>query len=199
MDRLFTLPDAWVGGSYELAIEYRTSSARARGGIVALWSHPDVGGCYQRRDVEPDQQTTVEPSTIDLRDHAYGACVLNGSRVAATFVSIPYEHGPTWLYFGFPLGSLSRTYPVGAYPFDDGSDLEWRDHVDSWLRMIGEYVFARAPFDCALISHEPEEDVADEVAAGAVPKRRWEGILVPEDNRLSWYPPTENFPYTFDG
>jgi hypothetical protein len=199
MDHLFTLPDAWDGGGYELAIEYRAGTAeRALAGIAALWAHPQVGRCYLCSEVEPERQSDVDPRALQLGDRAYGACVLNGVTVAAAFVSIPYDHGPIWLYFGFPMVLLGRAYRVGAYPFDDGSSLVWRDDVDVWLRDIGVHVFGRAPFDCALISWEPEEDVADIIADGEVPAQRWQGILVPGPSGLAWHPPTEGFPCTFD-
>jgi hypothetical protein len=158
---------------------------------------PRLAFVTDARTWSPKRNRPTTHAALRLEEKAYGACVLNGSRVAARFLSIPYDHGPTWLYFGFPMESLKRAYPVGAYPFDDGSSLAWRNDLDAWLRDIGEHVFAQAPFDCALISHQPEEHVADKLAGGELPARRWEGILVPGPRGLDWYPPTGAFPFGF--
>jgi len=199
MDSIFTAPDAWSGGAYELALQYGSRSLSITDAALrALWTAPNVGQCYLRKDVEPEEQHAVELADFrGMIETLYGACVLRNSiRVAAHSQVIPYDDGPFWVYFGFPMGSLGRAYPVGAYPFGDGSSLAWRDHVDDWLRALASHVFYSVPFDCALIGHEPEESIADDLVSG-VPERRWEGILLRRGTSLEWFPPTERYPFTF--
>lgn len=200
MPRLFTGPDAWSGGHYELAIEFRSGSlGTAHAARIALWSHPNVGPCYLRGDLEPNDQPIVDVRAQRSQDKLFATCVLgDGVPVPAVSHIIPYDQGPVWFYFGFPMAGLSRAYSVGAYPFDDRSDLGWRAAVDEWLRALAVHVFARVPFDCALIGHEPDEETADEITRGGIPTRRWEGILWPGPDGLAWHPPTEGPPFTFD-
>src|SRR5687768_5696074 len=127
MDSIFTAPDAWSGGAYELALQYASRSLSITDAALrALWTAPDVGPCYLRSDVEPEEQHNVELADFrGMIETLYGTCVLRDSvRVAARSHVIPYD-GPFWVYFGFPMGSLDRAYPVGSYPFDDGSSLAW--------------------------------------------------------------------------
>lgn len=200
MGGLFTVANAWSGGAYELALCYRSGTlTSAQAALRALWADPSVGPCYARCDVEPEDQAALDPAQISGLDPCYGVCLLAGAvRVATQSVAVLYDHGPVCVYFGFPMSSLRRAYPVGAYPFDDGSSLAWRAALDEWLRDLGTRVFRAAPFDCALVAHEPDESVAEKLEPRDIPQRRWEGILVPRDASLEWFPPTEGFPYAFD-
>ncbi len=201
MEHLFTVAGAWDGGWYEIAFEYRAGgSERAVAGLRALWAHPKVGRGYSASDVEPQLQEPLEPAALSASDRVYGVCVLpSGARVPATSVLIEYEHGAAWLYFGFPMGSLDRTIQVGPQPFKERSEERWRRDVDEWLRELGSDVFAKAPFDCALIGFEVDEGMADLLAGGAVPERRWDGILVPREGKLEWHPSTDAPPYKSEG
>jgi hypothetical protein len=200
MTTLFTSPSEWAGGGYELALEYSASAQDAHKAVIALWSHRLIAPGYGRKDAEPEDQSPLTPDELAIADHVYGRCFLGDNvAVAACSVVITYDHGPTWLYFGFPIASLRRAYPVGAYPFDDGSPLVWRVAVDGWLRRIAQDVFDHAPFQCALIGHEPEESVADDLSTETIPATRWDGILMPSPEGLAWFPPTEGFPHTFNG
>ncbi|NUO52988.1 MAG: hypothetical protein HOV80_29430 [Polyangiaceae bacterium] len=197
VEPLFTVAGAWSGGWYEIAFEYRKGGTeRAFAGLRALWSHPKVGPGYPESDIEPQHQTPLEPAALSASESVYGVCVLpSGASVPATSVLIEYEHGPCWLYFGFPMGSLDRTIPVGPQPFKELSEQRWRRDVDQWLRELGADVFAKAPFDCALIGFEVDEDMADQLTEGVVPERRWDSILLPRDGELGWYPSTDAPPY----
>jgi len=200
MAQLFTDRDQWAGGLYELDLCYRTSFlAPALAGLRALWSHEAVAPGYPRIDVEPDQQNPLDLGTagLDELQHIYGMCQLKGVTVASCSTLIAYEEEEqVWIYFGFPMASLGRAFPVGGYPFGDvsGAGPAWRDEVDEWLFVLAEDVHAQAPFDCGLIGHEPidEWSIADEVSQGRIPVIRRElTILVPNPSRLSRYPPTD--------
>ena len=53
MQPLFTPDGAWFGGFYELALEVGArSDDRLRAALAAVWSHPDLDGCYIDRGRE---------------------------------------------------------------------------------------------------------------------------------------------------
>jgi len=199
MVRLFTVPDEWIGGSYELSMGFRTDALEpALAALKALWQHPKVAPAYPRSDVEPDQQPAVDFRSAGFEDvrQLYGTCRLNGIVIVSWSTLIQYEvERQVWIYFGFPMATLGRAYPVGGYPYEEAG--VWRDAVDEWLAALADDVFSRVPFDCGLIGHDPETihdewSIADEIAQGRIPLIRRElTILVPNGGRLSRYPPTD--------
>jgi len=195
---LFTLPDAWSGGSYELALLVGPpSDARLRAVLDAIWSFADVDGCYERNDVEPDDQprrAPVEPGRDILAALRGRARLPPGVVVPASTIPVREDGGNDWLYFGLPMGSLGRAYPVGAFPWDDGTSLDWRYELDAWLRALATHVFARQPFQLALVGFTDGEQEPERVLQDGVPERRWVGYITPDAGVLRWYPPTEGAP-----
>ena len=195
---LFTAPDAWSGGSYEVALEYGPLAPEAIRAVVArIWAHPALEGCWLSHDVEPDRQPRVDPSDSKVEPDGWlrGVATFPNGERAPCGTYVVHDESGAWVYFGVPLGSLGRGYPVGAFPFDDGSSLGWREEVDRWLLGVAEHVFAERPFALALVgwTDDPETSAA-EVARAGVPERRWTGIAVPTPEGLAWHPPTEGAP-----
>lgn len=95
-----------------------------------------------------------------------------------------------------PVGTLSTAYPVGAYPFADGTPLDWREEVDGWLVGLANHIYRTVKFPLALTGHEVEFeiDLAD-IAASGIPEVRWDGYLWPENDTLKWYQPNQGAPH----
>jgi hypothetical protein len=188
MEGLFTRPDAWAGGSFELLIQLEEVDASAvRAALTAIWAHPTLEGCWLNIDTEPADQLRVSPG--DESQCLHGIATLpNRTRVACDSLVVRDDRAD-WIYFGVPMGSLGHAYPVGAYPFEDGLPTDWRLPVSEWLRAIGEHTFATVKFRLGLIGWLLAGDVdAEEFAAHGLPEERWAGYLVPTDGRLKWYP-----------
>jgi hypothetical protein len=67
-EKLFTADEAWNGGFYELALEVGArSDDRLRAALKALWSHPDLDGCYLDRGREPSDQPREQPDCLGER------------------------------------------------------------------------------------------------------------------------------------
>lgn len=196
--KVFTSPDAWHGGTYDLALMLGPpSDGRLSAALDAVWSFTDIDGCFERADLEPGEQRrgpAVEPGR-DLQTVLRGTARLPAAvEVACSTIPVREEDGNDWLYFGLPMGSLSRAYPVGAFPWDDGSSLAWREELDGWLRALAGHVASRQQFKLGMVGFtdgdlEPERALLD-----GVPERRWVGYLVPNGDVLCWYPPTEGAP-----
>src|SRR5688500_5359960 len=63
---LFTAPDAWHGGTFDLTLYLgcATPVARFLAAAEALWSHPSLDGCYLDTRREPAEQPRVTPAEI---------------------------------------------------------------------------------------------------------------------------------------
>ncbi len=199
-ERIFTLQDAWTGGSYDLALELGPrDNARLGRALHALWTHADLHGCYQHMDLEPNEQPRVEVSTAETRLHGV-ARIGTGAAVASYTVVMRFDDGIDWLHFCLPMGSLSRIFDVGAFPFEDGGDLAWRLQLDEWLCALGRRVFEAAPFRLALIGWDGGElEDAARFGASGVPEQRSVGYLVPSGGHLKWFAPNGNAPFTLTG
>ena len=207
MERLFTAPDAWLGGFFELALDLGPpDDDRWSAALAALWAHPVLDGCYAECDREPWAQPRVAPvlpAGGEGGNQLLGVATLpNGRRAVCASVSARYAgyegcEDIDTLCLCLPMASLGRAYPVGTYPLAHGALLGWRAEVEAWLRAIGEAVFAAVGFRLGLVGFEAEGMVTPaEVRANGVPGERWFGYLWPDGERLGWYPATLGAPIT---
>jgi hypothetical protein len=192
--RLFTGEETWIGGFYELALEFGAESAdMLPPALEALWATPGLQGCYLRRDLEPAEQARVAPSLAaqEANGHLYGVATLpSGQQVACGTVLIKESDGTAWLDFYLPLGALATAWEVGGYPFDnDPASQRWREPLERWLAGIGQAVFSRAPFRLGLIGFEVSGSVtSQELRSAGVPPERFISYLCPTAGQLAVYP-----------
>ena len=150
---MFTEPDTWNGGFFELALELGPrNDQRLRDAVSVLWKHPTLAGCYLDRDKEPGQQKRLEPASQALECNLYGVAMTPaGKEVACRSLPIRFDDGIDWLYLVVPLGSLGTADPVGAYPFDDGeTSMDWIIPVSEWFRGFGDLRFSSVAFRLVL-------------------------------------------------
>jgi hypothetical protein len=195
---LFTAPDAWAGGFYEIALEIGPrSDDRLRAALAALWAHPDLDGCYPDRGREPDRQPRVPPACLEGGSHLLGVARLpNGTRTACgTCLIREVGDGPDWLGFYLPLGSLGTAYPAGPFPFGSESDWSgpWRFEVEDWLAELGLCVARSASFRLGLIGFEVSGTrYAADIAAQGIPDERHIGYLWPSRGSVVYYRRTQS-------
>jgi hypothetical protein len=196
----FTPDDAWVGGHYELEMQVMERSKEWLGRTLqALWSQPSLEGCYLDRELEPSQQPRLSPAETTASDHLYGLATFpNGITIACgSYASccegqgVPPSDAVT---FYLPMGSLSRAYPVGAYPFGPMEGVSaWKSELDDWLVGIGRAIYKQIPFDYALIGLEvptTEATSRRSLQTNGIPADRFDGILWPKGDDVAWYPAT---------
>lgn len=197
--KIFTQADTWTGGSYDLGIELGPrNDLSLRRAVDALWSHPDLEGCYLFPDVEPGLQTRIEASAVSVEQVLHGvARVGKAAPLACRTIVVRFDGGSDWVYFSFPIGSLSHVYDVGAYPIRSGSDTPWKSSVDNWLAELGQRVFDAVPFRLGLVGWDGG-DVSDAISLQehGVPSERWFGYLVPDEGRLKWFASNQQAPFT---
>lgn len=200
MPNLFTSPDAWHGGYYELALELHDPTSRTRrAALEALWAHPSLEGCYTSNGSAPASQRRWQPAMLTPRDldgSLYGLATVGGHPpLPCHAIALPSVEGPAWLSVGIPLAALATVLPVGDWPYDEGSPPEWREELDAWLRSLARAVWSRTGFRLGLIGWIPDGVSAAAVALEGVPADRATGYLVPTARgRLAWHPPTGGAP-----
>jgi hypothetical protein len=191
--RLFTPDYVWVGGEFELAMEFAPGSdERLRSAVRALWIHPDLEGCYADTHREPADQPRIEPDWHDGDTRLLGVIrVPNGERVACISGVMRLEGGSDWLVLSIPMGALGDAYRVGAYPFGKQGERAgpWLKELETLFAEIGRHVARSVPFQLALVGHEVVFDTsAADVARDGIPADRWFGFLHPDAGT-----------YTYDG
>jgi hypothetical protein len=194
MQKLFTIDDTWSGGFYELVFQLHESTTPQKA-LSVLWSHPDLEGWYSDRNREPGELEKAVPADFAYESHWYGIATLPSQKrcTAGSFWGKYTDIAGAWLTIYLPLGSLGRVYSIGAYPIkgpgapDPG---DWVLQVNDWLKTIAEDLFPRLRFSLALIGYEIEFYEVFERLRKGVPTERREGIILPEGNRLKWYPRT---------
>lgn len=202
--RVFTNEDAWNGGSYELALELGpVNDQLLQRALAAVWSFPELDGCFLRMDLEPRDQRriTIPDPNLELNACLRGiATFLPRGPVACSTLPVREEEGADWLYFGLPLGSLARVLPVGAFPFDDGRDQSWRGELDCWLERLARHVYKSVKFKLGLVGWtDGLIESASALTMNGVPAERWVGYLLPEGDVLRWHPPNQGAPMTVGG
>lgn len=97
-----------------------------------------------------------------------------------------------WTSLYLPLGALGQAYDLAGYPFDWNQRIELSFvALNNWLKGIAEAAYGDFQFVFGVIGFESGfEGVKKEVLATGVPETRSEGILLPDKDRLRWYPPT---------
>lgn len=203
MNLLFTNPDTWLGGYFELALELGATAdahaeERIKSALAQIWQHATLEGCYLEMNVEPTKQNRVRVEAIDSYWRAQGiAHIPDVGQCACRVLVIREDQGSDWLTLAIPMGALASILPVGAYPFNDGSDLSWRQQVNTWLMQVGQFCYKKVPFQLGLVGHEVSGDVyAATIQREGIPTHRWIGYLWPVQEELQWFAPNQGSPFS---
>ena len=138
MPRLFTIPNVWAGGHFDLLLGYEGGSpARLRAAHNAIWSRPEMQGPYELDDVEPDEQEVV--AFEECREF-YGVLRTPRGQVPCLSLVLFHDSDRPLLNLAVPMASLAPLYPVGSYPFADGTPLQWPEQVTACLFVIAQTV-----------------------------------------------------------
>jgi hypothetical protein len=191
----FSDPDVWTGGFYELCLELPAQDdATTTQALAALWGSPQLSGCFMWNDSEPTQQVALMLENLPVEGHLYGVATLGDGQdcVCGSYTTQFADEG-RWLGFYLPMSALAKIYPVGGYPF--GRATPHLEHtlkaVNEWLRTLAEGVYQHSAFTFGIIGFETDFSAMKVQALQAIPEERWDGLLIPADDHLLWYPPTK--------
>jgi hypothetical protein len=194
--QLFTAPEAWYGSTFELTLDLgRAASAdRFLAATDALWSHPLLDGCYLDAEREPAEQARVAPSDIlpgltpdtGVSTLRGVATLPNRARTVCLSTALMFprdEEGSDQLILALPLGALARAYPIGAYPIDDQTPLDWRPALEDWMTDLASRAWEPGRVRIATIGAGTAPYFqADAVLKHGIPTERWEAYLVAGPN-----------------
>ena len=198
----------FIGGDFDLEIEVgETSDSRTRNARSKLWEHCSLVGCYiesDNKDRKIDWHAHIEPGNCPLDLRLYGvATTPNGTEIPCYSLVLRYGDGIDRLSLSIPFGALELAYGTDVY-LDNPSHTEivavqrWLFPVSEWFADIGKFVFSAIKYKYALIGHESDvqtagQEICSEISFTLlhrrIPSDRWHGYLIPDGDRLVWYPP----------
>jgi hypothetical protein len=181
------------------------SEANTRSALHAVWQYDALEGPFANRDKEPSDQAIVSTGTNNGR--LYGVAQIRGVRVpCGTYAVRPPEDEANgdgtadYLELYFPLSALSLVFPVGSFPFGScEAARDWRAALDAWFLRFLRRQRGGFRFEVGIIGWETDLISANVAALKAreIPAERFEGIVLPGEDDLEWYPPTRHDLMTF--
>ena len=199
---MFRPEEIWHGGYFELSIELgERCDDRVRSAIDAVWRHPNLKGCYEHRDIEPENQKQISPSSFNYDDgrggHSLGVASLSSDQQIACGTCVIREtNGPDWLNLYLPMGALGTALEVGGYPFllDDDPPPTWLIAVEQWLADIAASIAEITHFRLALIGFEVSGSCyASDIERDGIPDTRYIGYVWPTDGRFEYFKTNAEF------
>ncbi len=196
-EKIFTAPNAWLNGFYQLVINLvERSDEHSREALIALKSAPLLDAWYLERDREPADQPRVNAGG-DIREHRYGVLTLpNAKKVPCGCFIYHQEYAPDWLEFYIPVAALDKIYPTGAFPFGASEGYtDWEREVDAALVELARHLHKSVPFPAGIIGFEPRLDDMETLYWSSVteipPEGLWNGFLWAGKEGLEWHPPKQ--------
>ena len=199
---LFTKDGAWYGGNIGIHLHCSVQSRRkARRLFSALWSLPEVRGCFLNNELEPEDQKRVSPSHVRINRNCYGYVDFQeGKKVCCYGMLIDYGKGDYWASMWFPIGSINSIYDTQGYPFGnkEAFSSEWLMEFTEHLKNFAYAVYQIQIFDFGAIGYEVNElSIYQNIKPHSIPDNRLDGYLITEDGKLIWYPPTSYEPLAY--
>jgi len=191
MSSVFTAPDIWSAGSVELVLLLdEKSDSVVLDALEATWERPSLDGPYLTNQEEPSSQKRIVIDTLDPMEvpTLYGVATLPNGAIAAFACHVVRDKDGIWVYLGSPTGSLGRTYPLGAFPFEGTSLDSWAREVYGWLKELAYWMFPKLRFTRGVIGWLTTVEVP-ELSSGSVPDHRFHGYLHVAGGELQYLPP----------
>jgi len=192
-----TLPDVWAGGHYALKLCLGSASeAQLQAALEAIWRYPELRGPFAYRNKEPLRQAILP---VDApHDQLFGAMRIRDKFVPCGTIAVREEDDlgertADFITHYSPMGALSQVFPVGSYPFGSWDAApEWRAEVDGWFLEMLRSQREVLSFEVGKIGFEVEMNAmrAGKLKSGRMPAERFDGIVIPGENEIEWYPPT---------
>ena len=195
MNRCFTNPNAWGGGTFDALMYFKGRSVSEACRITTtLWAYSRLDGPFRVRHVEPEDQTRI--ITPDFTDDGCEQLVGRYRHLDESFS--PFVHTTIidpdglWVYAGIPMGGMPISWDVGAYPFDDGKPMSWLLAFIEQLREMVAYMSAEHDITAATYGWLDVYalDSISDALAGRIPPVRWHAVEVWHGGTSDYYPMT---------
>lgn len=148
--------DNWIGGFYELSIEFHPvgNDSRLNGALTALEKSKVINGIWKER--EDYKKMTVSLPLENYEDSVnqyYGIILVSDGNTLPCAISINSIAGESeWLDISIPQAAFEKTYPY-KYPLTENLN-PWLNGVNETFIKLAETVFKQSPFDLAMIGEE---------------------------------------------
>lgn len=146
----------WIGGYYELSIEFHPSgnNKRINEALVTLEKSQFFNGIWRERSAFQRDSTSL-PIAIEANSvtSLYGILYISDETVLPCLITVtcvPEESD--WLDISIPQAILERIFAI-KYPLIKELN-PWLSEIDNIFIQIAEMIFAQSPFDLAFIGEE---------------------------------------------
>lgn len=154
-------PNTWIGGYYELSIEYHPSGKdnRIQDALRALYESKYFHGMWKEKEEYLEQAVSLpismDPGNEDqyYGDSFYGILSISEDVTLPCFLSINrMEEESDWLDICIPQASFEKKYP---YQYPLSLELNpWLQEVNEFFTKLAEVIHSQSPFDLAVIGEE---------------------------------------------
>lgn len=152
----FINPDNWIGGFYELSIEFHPvgDSNRLNQALITLQNLGFFNGLWrEKQDFKSDSISlpiNIEEKSVN---QFYGTLILSDGNALPCLISvIRIEDESDWLDISIPQASLGLFYP-NKYPLSKELN-PWLVKVEEIFIRIAETIYNHSPFELAMIGEE---------------------------------------------
>ncbi len=187
--------DSWSGGEFDALMYFGQVSVQNALQIAErVWSFQQLNGPYRHRHIPTASQLKVAP---DFSDDGCEQLVghyrhVDGQLSPFVHTTIRGEDG-LWIYAGVPMGGFPVDWNVGAYPFDDGREVDWTVQFTEELRSMTAFVRQRFPmlaaaygwFDVSIL------DTLDDALRGRIHDDRWHAMEIQTEAGWQLFPATK--------
>ncbi|MEK4538374.1 hypothetical protein NST21_24020 [Peribacillus sp. FSL K6-1552] len=157
-------PDNWIGGFYELSIEFHPvgDNKRLNDALVSLQKNKFFNGIWKERQ---DFQTHSISLPIKIEDdsvnHFYGTLFISDGNTLPCAITIVRIDGESdWLDISIPQAIFEQIYPY-KYPLTKELN-PWLNKVDEIFIKIAENIYNQSSFVLAMIGEEISGDTNQE-------------------------------------
>ncbi|MTH55344.1 hypothetical protein GKZ89_18275 [Bacillus mangrovi] len=156
----FTNSNNWIGGFYELRIEFHPvgDNKRVNDALIALHTIKFFNGLWkERQDFQSNSISLPIIMDDESADQFYGTLNLTDGTTLPCLISLIRIEGESdWLDLSIPQASLELFYPY-EYPLTKELN-PWLTKIEDMFLRIAEIIYNHSPFELAMIGEEVSGD-----------------------------------------
>ncbi|MGP7817644.1 hypothetical protein [Niallia sp. 01092] len=149
-------PENWIGGFYELSIEYHPfgDDKRINEALNALCKSDFFNGMWgEKKDYEKHSISLPINIEDESVDQFYGFLYLSEENELPCMICVIRVSGESdWLDISIPQASFGKKYPY-QYPLTKELN-PWLNEVNEMYIKLAEIIFQNSPFDFTMIGEE---------------------------------------------
>ncbi|TFB24086.1 hypothetical protein E3U55_04540 [Filobacillus milosensis] len=148
--------DNWIGGFYELSIEFHPvgDDKRLNDALKSLEKSNVINGIWKEQE---DYQKKRVSLPIEIEEDSvnqyYGTLLISdGNTLPCVITIIRVDVESDWLDVSIPQAAFEKAYPY-KYPLTENLN-PWLNEVAETFIKLAEIIYEQSPFDLAMIGEE---------------------------------------------